>query len=32
MNQSEIAKRAMTNWLQHPAELGKKPAKIELTT
>ena len=31
MNQKELAKQEMVRWLSHPAELGKKPAKIECT-
>lgn len=33
MNQKQIdaARQAMTEWLAHPQELGKAPAKIEYT-
>jgi len=31
MNQKELATQEMVRWLSHPAELGKKPAKIECT-
>ena len=29
MNQQQAAMQSMKEWLSHPGELGKEPAKIE---